>query len=224
MTAGRWPRLALLCLLGPLNLGSRLAFRARLPQGHSCGRSHFSSLAAKRGHFQQRKMEMYVLTIPELKGAEIAICPCPGKRDRDLGSDLESLKTWGAEAVVTLVQDDELQMLDVADMGAQVRTRQMQWFHCPVPDFAAPGMYFEGAWVQRGDGAKVREILKRGGKVVVHCRGGIGRAGTVSCRLLVELGVCSPEKALLWVRETRPGAVETWEQENHVLSLRSLEE
>eukprot|EP00435_Cladocopium_sp_Y103_P037663 s152_g10.t1 len=226
MTACRWPRLALLCLLGPL--GSRLAFFARRPQGTlqpaSGGRSHFSSLAAAKRGRQQRQMEMYVLTIPELKGAEIAICPCPGKRERDLGLDLESLKSWGAEAVVTLVQDDELQMLDVADMGAQVRTRQMEWFHCPVPDFGAPGMYFEGAWVQRGDGAKVREILKCGGKVVVHCRGGIGRAGTVSCRLLVELGVCSPEKALLWVRETRPGAVETWEQENHVLSLKSLEE
>eukprot|EP00438_Fugacium_kawagutii_P011928 Skav206744 [mRNA] locus=scaffold1022:95399:102177:+ [translate_table: standard] len=109
-------------------------------------------------------------------------------------------------------------------MPRQVRQRGMEWFHCPIPDFSAPGMYFEGAWVQVGYGAKVRELLKRGGKVAVHCRGGIGRAGTVSCRLLVELGVCSPEKALLMVRETRPGAVETWEQENHVMSLRAIED
>lgn len=27
-------------------------------------------------------------------------------------------------------------MLDVADMGAQVRKRQMEWFHCPIPDRA----------------------------------------------------------------------------------------
>ena len=34
-----------------------------------------------------------------------------------------------------------------------------------------------GCWVQRGDGAKAREFLRAGGKLVVHCRGGIGRAG-----------------------------------------------
>lgn len=31
-------------------------------------------------------------------------------------------------------QEDELRTLDVADMGAQVRKRQMEWFHCPIPD------------------------------------------------------------------------------------------
>ena len=34
-----------------------------------------------------------------------AVTPCPGKRERDLGTDLDALKSWGAEAVVTLVQD-----------------------------------------------------------------------------------------------------------------------
>ena len=88
-------------------------------------------------------------------------------------------------------------MLGVEDMKNAVESRKMTWFHCPVPDFSAPGMFFEGTmqtekpvlvavithersagcWVQRGDGEKVRQILRKGGKVVVHCRGGIGRAG-----------------------------------------------
>ena len=37
--------------------------------------------------------------------------------------------------------------------------------------------------------------------------------GTVASRLLVELGLSSPEAALRRIREVRPGAVETWDQE-----------
>lgn len=167
----------------------------------------------------QRPLEMFIVDIPELACAQIAITPCPGKRERDLGLDLDQLNSWGAEAVVTLVQDEELEMLVVADMKTAVETRNMKWFHCPIPDFSAPGMFFEGCWVQRGDGKQIREILKAGGKVVVHCRGGIGRAGTIASRLLIELGVATPKQALSRVRDARPGAVETWDQENHVMAV-----
>ena len=40
-----------------------------------------------------------------------------------------------------------------------------------------------------------------------HCRGGIGRAGTVASRLLlIELGAATPDEALRRVRKARPGA------------------
>jgi len=167
---------------------------------------------------------MYVVDIPELGGAEIAITPCPGKRERDLGLDLDTLRSWGAQAILTLVQDGELQMLRVGNMQSEVARRKMKWFHCPIPDFGAPGMFFEGCWVQRGDGKQVRKILRDGGKVVVHCRGGIGRAGTIASRLLIELGLATPDAALRRVREARPGAVETWEQENHVMNIKPVTE
>jgi ADP-ribosyl-[dinitrogen reductase] hydrolase len=49
--------------------------------------------------------------------------------------------------------------------------------------------------------------------IVVHCRGGIGRAGMVAARLLVELGD-APDVATAKVRAARhPKAVETLEQE-----------
>ena len=70
----------------------------------------------------------------------------------------------------------------------------------------------------------MRRTLRGGGRVVVHCRGGIGRAGTVASRLLVELGLCAPEEALARVRTARPACVETWEQERHVLTETALVE
>ena len=95
----------------------------------------------------------------------------------------------------------------------------MRWLHCPIPDFDVPGDQFEAAWSGPGQaGEQARAILSSGGAVVCHCRGGIGRAGTIASRLLVELGVASPEEALSRVRRARPGAVETHEQERHVLA------
>eukprot|EP00401_Gymnodinium_catenatum_P068747 CAMPEP_0117559418 /NCGR_PEP_ID=MMETSP0784-20121206/53354_1 /TAXON_ID=39447 /ORGANISM="" /LENGTH=169 /DNA_ID=CAMNT_0005356803 /DNA_START=287 /DNA_END=796 /DNA_ORIENTATION=- len=167
---------------------------------------------------------MFVVDIPELGGARIGITPCPGKRERDLGADLDQIKSWGAQGVVTLIQDHELSMLKVPDMESQVEKRKMKWLHCPIPDFDGPGMPFEHAWVQGGSGRAARDILRAGGRVVVHCRGGIGRAGTVASRLLIELGVASPSEALRRVRRARPGAVETWEQERHVMSVKPIQE
>eukprot|EP00418_Pyrodinium_bahamense_P067900 CAMPEP_0179098966 /NCGR_PEP_ID=MMETSP0796-20121207/45634_1 /TAXON_ID=73915 /ORGANISM="Pyrodinium bahamense, Strain pbaha01" /LENGTH=148 /DNA_ID=CAMNT_0020796757 /DNA_START=162 /DNA_END=605 /DNA_ORIENTATION=- len=76
------------------------------------------------------------MTIPELGGAKIAITPCPGKRQRDLELDLDQIKSWGAQAVVTLIESYELEMLSVGDMKSQVEQRSMRWFHCPIPDFS----------------------------------------------------------------------------------------
>jgi len=167
------------------------------------------------------RMNFGVVNVPEL-GAKIAVAPCPGKRERDVGDDLDQLKEWGASAVVTLVEAHELKSLRVGDIKSEAASRGIEWFHCPIPDFSGPGGAFEAAWVQGGAGQRVREILQSGGNVVVHCRGGIGRAGTISSRLLIELGLCSPSEALRRIREARPGAVETWDQENHVMSITPL--
>ena len=58
--------------------------------------------------------------------------------------------------------------------------------------------------------------VRHGQSLVVHCRGGLGRTGLISARLLIELGE-SPARALARVRAARPGAVETREQETYVL-------
>jgi ADP-ribosyl-[dinitrogen reductase] hydrolase len=57
--------------------------------------------------------------------------------------------------------------------------------------------------------------LVNGGRVLVHCKGGLGRAGTIAARLLVELGE-KPENAIAQVRLVRIMAIETGVQEDHV--------
>ncbi len=117
----------------------------------------------------------------------IGVTFCPGKYDphaltgswdRDLTLDLDAVKKWGAAAVVTLVEDHELELLRVPNLGKEVRRRGMSWFHLPIPDGSVPDADFERAWKSVGD--ELRSMLKKGDDVVVHCRGGLGRAGTVA--------------------------------------------
>ncbi|HMP63897.1 MAG TPA: ADP-ribosylglycohydrolase family protein, partial [Phenylobacterium sp.] len=54
-----------------------------------------------------------------------------------------------------------------------------------------------------------------------HCKGGLGRAGTVAARLLTELGHPA-EDAIVRVRTERPGALETRAQEYHVRASRPV--
>jgi ADP-ribosyl-[dinitrogen reductase] hydrolase len=157
----------------------------------------------------------------------VGITFCPGKYDpkamsgawnRDLQLDLDAIRDWGASAVVTLIEQHEFKLLRVEKLGDEVQRRNMTWFHLPIVDVQIPDAGFEDAW--RDNGSKVRALLREGRDVVVHCRGGLGRAGTIASRLLIELGM-EPDAAIKAVRQVRKGAIETSAQENYVRALRA---
>jgi ADP-ribosyl-[dinitrogen reductase] hydrolase len=141
-----------------------------------------------------------------------------GGWDRDLDADLDAIRDWGAAAVVTLVEPKELTLLRVERLGEEVVRRNMHWFHLPIVDVSIPDRRFEQEWEVAGE--KLRSILRNGSDVVVHCRGGLGRAGTIASRLLIELGM-APKTAIERVRAVRPGAIETRAQEEYVLAIAS---
>lgn len=160
----------------------------------------------------------------------LGITLCPGKKDhwadtgateRNLELDLDVIRDFGAAMVITLVERHELEALQVPRLGDEVVRRHMQWLHLPIADVTPPGPNFEIAWQEHGEGIRAR--LRDGFNILVHCKGGLGRAGTVVARLLVELGV-SPNQAIEQVRNARPGAIETQQQEQHVLSCSPISE
>jgi ADP-ribosyl-[dinitrogen reductase] hydrolase len=157
----------------------------------------------------------------------VGVTFCPGKYDekamsgywdRDLDLDLDAIRDWGAAAVVTLVEQEELTLLRVERLGEEVLRRNMLWFHLPIVDVSTPSQEFERQW--NASGNELRALLRSGRDVLVHCRGGLGRAGTIAARLLVELGM-KPSAAIRQVRAIRPGAIETCGQAKYVLSLNS---
>ena len=139
-----------------------------------------------------------------------------GEWDRDLALDLDTIRDWGAAAVVTLLEPKELTLLRVERLGEEVLRRNMLWFHLPIVDVSIPDERFEQEWDVAGE--ELRSMLRRGLDVLVHCRGGLGRAGTIAARLLVELGM-EPTTAIASVRAVRPGAIETSDQEKFVLGI-----
>ena len=168
------------------------------------------------------------LRIAELPtgGGMIGITFAPGKQQddaltgrhaRDLAADLDRVAEWNAAVVVTLVEAHELAALGITRLGAEVRRRHMQWRHWPIGDYQVPGAALEAAWPAHS--AELRSLMARGGRVLIHCKGGLGRAGSVAARLLVEGGM-APATAMATVRAVRPGAIETGAQEGWVAAGR----
>jgi ADP-ribosyl-[dinitrogen reductase] hydrolase len=187
-----------------------------------------------RGASQEVSRAMRTSHSHPLEIAEVEVGPgmgrlgltfCPGKQQaqaatgswsRDLVLDVEMIARWNAAAVVTLVEDHELASLGVTALGDAVRGAHMAWHHLPIRDVGLPGPEFEAAWERKG--GELRAMLRDGFNVLVHCKGGLGRAGMVAARLLTELG-WEPGDAIAAVRQVRPGAIETRAQERHVMEL-----
>jgi len=180
-----------------------------------------------------RTSQSHPLQIAEVRAdaahGRIGITFCPGKHDataltggwaRDLAADLDAIKRWGARMVITLVEPSELTLLKVPELGAEVQRREMRWLHLPIPDYHPPTAAFERSW--EVEGRVVRQLLRQGDDVLVHCKGGLGRAGMIAARLLVELGVPATE-AIAQVRAARGrGAIETTAQQAIVERARPL--
>ena len=126
--------------------------------------------------------------------------------------DLLRLRDFhGAKVLVTLLEKFEMKRLAIPELlsvaeGLGIRS---VWF--PIPDVSVPSDLVATADL-------VDEILasmSRGNTVVVHCRGGLGRSGTIAACCLVTRGR-PPADAIRLVRKARPGAVEAESQEEFV--------
>jgi ADP-ribosyl-[dinitrogen reductase] hydrolase len=67
---------------------------------------------------------------------------------------------------------------------------------------------------------RLNGAIKSGSSIAIHCMGGLGRSGTVAAIILRDLGIPA-QLAIDIVRQFRPGAIETKEQENFVSSIAS---
>lgn len=149
---------------------------------------------------------------------------CPGKKDpgrqwdRDLRTDLTAIRAWGASTIVTLIEDHEFHLLAIENLEQEVRSLGMDWWHLPIRDVDVPDRLFEEAW--DGLGTELHARLDAGDRILIHCRGGLGRTGLVAGRILIERG-CDPRTAIHRVRAVRPYAIETAAQERYVLNVKT---
>jgi ADP-ribosylglycohydrolase/protein-tyrosine phosphatase len=156
----------------------------------------------------------------------IGLTFCPGKKqavalagpwDRDLGLDLDRIDDIGTRALVSVIELHELDDLGVPTLGQAVENRGIEWHHISVVDDDVPDATAEARWCYTS--ARLRRLCAAGETVVIHCKGGLGRTGSLAAQLLIDFGSDS-EDAIAAVRAARPGAIQTQAQESYVRSRR----
>ncbi len=134
---------------------------------------------------------------------------------RSLELDLRHLaRVHQVDDLVCLLEDHELASLHIEALPERAAAHGLTLHRLAIQDGGVP------------EEGEFRALLKRveswraaGRRVVFHCKGGLGRAGTAACCSLIHTGV-DPALALKRVRAARRGAVETAQQERFIQDYR----
>ncbi|OCF32149.1 hypothetical protein I317_07126 [Kwoniella heveanensis CBS 569] len=138
----------------------------------------------------------------------LLLSSCPGKRlrldgpsrgrgpvCRDIATDLRRIKSEGVGCLVCCLDDAELALLGVpwetyrevaADTGLDV-------IRLPMPDGFTPvslGLFDSQVTLI------ATKYTLQGTNVLVHCRGGVGRAGLTACAWAIKMGFVQPHPSL----------------------------
>lgn len=150
------------------------------------------------------------------RGAGLLLTPCPGSKSVAPGDALEQLKAAGADALITLMPENEMAANAVTDLPELCARRGLPWFHLPIEDDHAPEADFVRAWtVQR---AAVHQLLDAGKTIAIHCKGGSGRTGLMATQILVERG-WSKDDAIAAVKALRPQAMSLLAHQAYIARL-----
>jgi cyclin-dependent kinase inhibitor 3 len=160
---------------------------------------------------------------------KLGLSQCPGKnlqqgRDgkahvRDIRSDISSFKDRGVNAIVCLLNDPELRSIGVHPEKYKEAASfcDITFIQYPILEMAAPET------VESVEAAVLRPVcdyILSGKFVVLHCRGGIGRAGTIAACMLKKMNLESNYAlAIKYIRKKRDKrCIESRKQEDFVKS------
>lgn len=147
----------------------------------------------------------------------VGITLLPGRRDhdRDIEADLDAFIKSGVTHVLSVLTIKELEHYGVPNLNSAIESRGLNHLLIEVIDQkAATPEQFHRAF-QFIDAAHVD-----GGRVVIHCVGGLGRSGMIAAGYLLAHTESGVEAAMASVRSARSRrAIETQEQEHAIMAL-----
>jgi protein-tyrosine phosphatase len=130
-----------------------------------------------------------------------------------LERELERMKRGGVETLVSLLEPDEADLLDLSEEERLAEAAGMEFLSFPIPDTHVP----PDPAAFRKFAAGLAERLRSGEGIGVHCRGSIGRATVTAACALIHLG-WKARAALEAVESARGCPVpDTREQEEWIL-------
>jgi protein-tyrosine phosphatase len=144
----------------------------------------------------------------------IVLCPRGGHA---LYADLLKFRRAGIDVLVSMLSDDQIDMLELQQEALTAKRLGMDFLHHPVPDHHIPGdprafRAFVNGLAQR---------LRDGHRIGIHCWGSIGRAPLTTACTLIHLG-WKPQAALAAIEAARGCEVpETEEQKQWVLNYQA---
>ena len=123
-----------------------------------------------------------------MKAGRLAIMPRPRGGDW-LEDEIRSLRTMGVDDVVSLLERDEVQELDIEGEKAFCEAVGISFLSFPIADRNIP--------VSSVDALKfaesIEQLLAVGRHVVIHCRAGIGRSSIIAACVLMKSGLSFEE-------------------------------
>lgn len=126
---------------------------------------------------------------------------CPGKKVRldgrmhgrggicrDLKMDLARFRQMGIRTIVCCLDDDELEFLGCPceEYLAEVQAQGLDLIRLPIAEGFAP---MDIGRIDSLMSTLVLNYTLRGASILVHCRGGVGRAGIVACLWILKMGL-----------------------------------
>ncbi|KAH7908611.1 phosphatases II [Hygrophoropsis aurantiaca] len=136
------------------------------------------------------------------KLGNLLLSSCPGKKVRlsgpvkgrgtvcrDLGLDLRRIKDLGVRCIVCCLDDEELQFLGVSwpEYYQAAHRIDLDVLRIPLPEGLTP---LTPASLDAHLKRLIDNYTLLGFPILVHCRGGVGRAGLVACCWMLKLGLC----------------------------------
>ena len=90
---------------------------------------------------------MHPFDILELNnGAKFIFTPCPGTKDTSISKAFDTLVEAGADAVITLLSNDELKALSVTTFGSEAATKASTGISCPLKTTASQKNLLKSRW------------------------------------------------------------------------------
>jgi len=157
----------------------------------------------------------------------VGLSMAPGRRDlgtagwfrRSLDRDLVDLLELGTTALVPLITDDEPLPIGIPSLFSRAEAVGLEVLRFPFPDGGVP----DDLWETIRFIDEICDRYRSGGRLVIHCRGGLGRSGTLGACVRLRLGLdLTAEQAIASIRMARsPEAIETRGQAQFVERYRA---
>ena len=145
----------------------------------------------------------------------LILSSCPTINRHVEPSFLENLlieyKQRRVKLVVTLLDFNEIEDLGIISFSTFLMDNGFNWIHCPIRDRSTCSDQKRIRTLLED----IKEVLKSDKSVLIHCHAGLGRTGLLAATFLVSMGLTA-NSAIKTIRETRPGSIETTEQERYV--------